>query len=89
MDSQAAAHSAHKRLHFYEPCNSSAKIACMWRPAVVLLYSAAGPLCEEAGRQLQPLGTQLTRLSLQGAHAPSATMGAAKVGWLRTVLQIL
>jgi hypothetical protein len=39
----------------------------------------AGPLGEEAGRQLQPLGAQLTRLSLQGAEASSATVGAAKV----------
>jgi hypothetical protein len=40
---------------------------------------ATGPLGKEAGRQLQPLGAQLTRLSLQGAEASSATVGAAKV----------
>lgn len=39
----------------------------------------AGPLGEEAADALAALGPQLTRLSLQGAEASGATVGAAKV----------
>ncbi len=47
---------------------------------------AAGPLGEEAGRQLQPLGAQLTRLSLQeGGEASRVTAGAAKVDCLCSI----
>jgi hypothetical protein len=39
----------------------------------------SGPLGDEAGAQIQPLASQLTSLSLEGALASSATVGAAKV----------
>ncbi len=41
---------------------------------------AAGPLGENAAKQLQPLGMQLTRLSLQeGGKASEVTARAGKV----------
>jgi hypothetical protein len=44
------------------------------------LSAAAGPLGEGPGRQLQPLGAKLTRLSLQqGCRSSTVTLGAAKV----------
>jgi hypothetical protein len=42
--------------------------------------SSAGPLGEEASRQLQPLAAQLTRLDLQGGQGRDAPTAPVEVG---------